>query len=140
MNKIINFLEIWVFINKNELEKIKIRLWRIEFEPIENSAHTVELLTIKKSPAGRRYLCPKVYTDININKKSHTYGKILFGFLQFWGFFWPWKRVFIENWMNSFLTFVFMMTYVSYIFLLDASTFVITNDNKEEKIQYFMCF
>ena len=81
-----------------------------------------------------------MYTDININKKSHTYGKILFGFLQFWGFFWPWKRVFIENWMNSFLTFVFMMTYVSYIFLLDASTFVITNDNKEEKIQYFMCF
>ena len=113
MNKIINFLEIWVFINKNELEKIKIRLWRIEFEPIENSAHTVELLTLKKSPAGRRYLCPKVYTDININKKSHTYGKILFGFLQFWGFFWPWKRVFIKNWLNSFLTFVFMMTYVS---------------------------
>ena len=54
-------------------------------------------------------------------------------FLCFWGFFLPWKLTFSEHWMDFTLVFVCLMTYVSYIFLLDTTIFAITEDEKEEK-------
>ena len=51
-------------------------------------------------------------------------------FLYISGFLWPRKLIFSENWMNLFCVFVFLMTYLSYTFLLDPS-FTITDQNKE---------
>ena len=35
--------------------------------------------------------------------------------------------------MNFFFVFVFLTTYLSYIFVLDTSIFTVTDDNKEKK-------
>ena len=40
---------------------------KIEFEPIENSAHTTELLTLGKALLARLYLCLKVYLTLTKN-------------------------------------------------------------------------
>ena len=39
-----------------------------------------------------------------------------------------------------FVVFVFLITCLTYIFLLDASIITITDDDKEEKGQFFKCF
>ena len=44
-----------------------------------------------------------------IYKKYHALNEvILFGFLYFWGFLWPWKLIFIEHWWTLFLQFCFL--------------------------------
>ena len=69
-----------------------------------------------------------------IYKKSHAWNKIvMFGFLYFWGLLCPWKLTFSEYWMNFLSNFVSLVTYLSYIFLLDGSIFT-SDEEKEEKI------
>ena len=63
--------------------------------------------------------------------------KYLFGFLYFWGFFWPWKLTFIKHWMNfnSPVLFPWWRTYAQTVtsqkylcYLLDWNPF--RNDEK----------
>ena len=68
-----------------------------------------------------------------IYKKSHALNEvILFGFLNFWRFLWPWKLTFNEHWTNFSSPFFSLMTYLSYVFLLDASIFTRIDEKKEE--------
>ena len=55
-------------------------------------------------------------------------------------FFSTWQLTFSEHWMSFFFIFVFLMTDLSYMFLLDAYIFTITDESKEEKINFSSIF
>ena len=62
---------------------------------------------------ARLYLKVKVYITkllgvYIVYKKPHALNEVIFfGFLNFWGFLWPWKLTFIEHWMNVNFTILF---------------------------------
>ena len=59
--------------------------------------------------------------------------------IYFWGLLWFWRLTFSKHWMNFLSNYVSLVTYLSYIFLLDGS--ILTSDEeKEEKIQFFNYF
>ena len=74
-------------------------------------------------PCWLDYICKYIYLSIsksiyNLKKKPHTLqGIILFVFLYFLGFFWPWKLTFSENWINFFFRFVFYGLLKLYFFI-----------------------
>ena len=68
--------------------------------------YTTEYLAFGKDLLAKLYLTGKVYIPkllgvCLICNKSHALNEvILFGYLHFWGFLWPWKLTFIEHWIN----------------------------------------
>ena len=97
--------------------------------------HTTEYVAFGKALLARLFLKLKVYiTNLlsvyMIYKKSHVLNEvILFGFLHFWGFLRP-SLLKIE--WSLVLNFFSLMTYLSYVFLIDVSIFT-TIDEKKQK-------
>ena len=91
---------------KMNREKSVFHFEKYNLEPIGNTGHTTEYLAFGKDLLARLYLKVKVYITkllgvYIICKKSHPLNEvILFGFLHFWGFLWPWKLTSIEHWIN----------------------------------------
>ena len=117
MDKIINFLEFYVFINENKLGKMNFPLGKFwNFETIGNSVQITEYLAFRKALLTRLYQKVKVYiTNLLsvyvyiIYKKFHALNEIILFrvFIDFWGLLWPWKLTFSKNWMNFLSNFVF---------------------------------
>ena len=62
MTEIFRLLEFYVFINENESGKNEFSIGKKwNFEPIGNSVHTTEYLTLGKTVMARLYLKVKVY-------------------------------------------------------------------------------
>ena len=101
MDEIFQYIFHWKWIGKNQCCILK----KYNFEPIGNSVHTTGYLAFGKDLLARLYLTVKVYITkwlgvYIIYDKSHALKEvILFGFLHFWGFLWPWKLTFIEHWI-----------------------------------------
>ena len=96
-------------------------------------------MAFEKSLLAGLHLYSKVYY-ITFTQSLIPYRISLFGLIYFWGLFWPSKLTFSEHWMNSFFAFVSLKNYLSYIFLLDASIFTISDDKKDWKNQFFKYF
>ena len=109
---------------------------------------TTEYLAFGKDLLAKLYLTGKVYIPkllgvCLICNKSHALNEvILFGYLHFWGFLWPWKLTFIEHWIN-FNSPIFFPRWLTeaFFFLLDASLFspqlIKRMRNKNQLIKYF---
>ena len=119
---------------KNNSEKWFFDCKKWNFEPIRNSVHTAEYLSLRKSLLSRIYVKVKEYTTItksvyNIYKESHTLHGMIF--------------IYIFEDSTDFENFILisLMTYLLKLyFSLDVSIFIITDKEKKEKNQFIKCF
>ena len=87
--------------------------------------HITEYLASVKVLLARLYLKVKVCVTVTksvYNKKSYAlHGITLLGFSYFGWFLWPWKLAYNEQWMNFFLVFLSLMTYLNFYIFKDSS-------------------
>ena len=130
-----NYGQIWVSLLQSKGTNIKYHMY------------TTEYLAFGKDLLAKLYLTGKVYIPkllgvCIIHNKSHGLNEvILFGYLHFWGFLWPWKLTFIEHWIHFNSPTFFPRWLTVAVFLLDASLFSLQlikrKRNKNQLIKSF---
>ena len=108
--------------------------------------HTTEYLAFGKDLLARLYLTVKVYITkllgvYIIYNKSHALNEvILFGYLHFWGFLWPWKLT-LNIELTLIIQFCFQDDLLKLCFLTRClSIFTAVDEKKEEQKSTYQVF